>query len=205
MRVIPNKRAAAEPVPTSRTLDFRKRRSKPDIRKIRRVFILILEIAAVVFAAYLVISAFCTQVVMTEESMEPQLMAQDRLLIDRVIYRMKDPKQGDVVAFSSSGDLSGRYSVKRVVATPGQKVSIKGGVIYVDDKIYTAPAQTTTIRDAGLATSEITLGKDEYFLLGDNRDVSEDSRYTSVGNILKRQIRGKIWLDATPRHFGVVD
>lgn len=205
MRVIPNKRAAAEPVPTSRSLDFRKRRTRPDIRKLRKVFILVLEIAAVMSVAYLLISAFCTQVVMTEESMEPQIMSQDRLLIDKVIYRIKDPKQGDVVAFSSPGDLSGRYSVKRVIATPGQKVSIKGGAVYVDDKAYAAPVQTTTIKDAGLATSEITLGKDEYFLLGDNRDVSEDSRYTSVGNILKSQIRGRIWLDASLKNFGVID
>ncbi|MDD6428491.1 signal peptidase I [Candidatus Weimeria sp. HCP3S3_B5] len=205
MKVIPNKKAFAGKLPTSKSLDFRRRRKRPDVKNIRKIIILMLETGAVVLLAYLIVRAFCMQVVMTEESMEPQIKVSDRLLIDKVIYRIKDPKQGDVVAFSSPGDLSGRYSVKRVIAVPGQKVLIKNGVVYVDDKVYQAPAQTTTIKDSGLASSEFTLGGDEYFLLGDNRDVSEDSRYTSVGNILKSQIRGKIWLDASFRDFGVVD
>lgn len=205
MKVIPNKRAYQRPVPTSRSLDFRRRRSKPDIRKIRKILIAILEIAAVIIAGYLVIRAFATQVIMTEESMEPQIQSQDKLLIDRVRYRISDPKQGDVIAFSTPGDLSGRYSVKRIIATPGQKVVIKSGAIYVNDKVYTVPVETSTIQDAGLAASEITLGKNEYFVLGDNRDVSEDSRYTTVGNIMKSEIKGKIWFDVTPASFGVVD
>ena len=205
MRVIPNKRAYLRPEPTSRSLDFRKSRKKRDYRKLLSWLLMIVEILAVAAAAYLLVSSFATQVTMTEESMEPQIGVSDSLLIDKVTYRLKSPEAGDVIAFLPSGDLSGRYSIKRVVAVPGQKVVIKSGIVYVNNKAYTAPVETTAVNDAGIASSTITLGKDEYFVLGDNRGVSEDSRYQSVGNVLKSQIKGKIWFDVTGKNFGAVD
>ncbi|MQN00571.1 MAG: signal peptidase I [Lachnospiraceae bacterium] len=205
MKVIPNKRAFIKPEPTSKTLDFRRNRKKRDYHKILHGLILALEIAAVTLLAYIIIESFATQVIMTEESMEPQVGVSDSLLIDKVSYRIHSPKAGDVVAFLPYGDLSGRYSIKRVIATPGQKVVIKSGIVYVNNKAYTAPVETTAINDAGLASNTITLGKDEYFVLGDNRDVSEDSRYQNVGNVLGSQIKGKIWFDVSRKNFGVVD
>ena len=205
MRVIPNKRAYTRPEPTSRTLDFRRSRKKKDYSSLWHFLILAAEILAVAAAAYLIVESFATQVTMTEESMEPQIGVSDSLLIDKVAYKLKAPKAGDVIAFLPSGNLSGRYSIKRVVAVPGQTVVIKSGIVYVDNKAYTAPVETTAINDAGLASATITLGKDEYFVLGDNRDVSEDSRYQSVGNVLRSQIKGKIWFDVTAKNFGVVD
>lgn len=205
MRVIPNKRAKLGPEPTSRTLDFRRSRKKRDYSRLGKVFLLLLEIAAVMAVAYLIVAAFGTQVTMTEESMQPGIGLSDTLLIDRVTYRIKDPEDGDVVAFLPSGDLSGRYSIKRVIATPGQTVVIKSGIVYVNDKAYTAPAETTAVNYAGVAAQTIKLGRDEYFVLGDNRGVSEDSRYQSVGNVTKNRIRGKIWFNVTPKRFGVVD
>ncbi|MGN0240787.1 MAG: signal peptidase I [Candidatus Weimeria sp.] len=205
MRVIPNKRAFTRPEPTSRTLDFRRKRKKTDYRKILHFLILTAEILAVVAAAYLVVQSFATQVTMTEESMEPQIGVSDSLLINKLAYKFKAPEAGDVIAFLPSGNLSGRYSIKRVIAVPGQTVVIKSGIVYVNNKAYTASVETTSIDDAGLASNTITLGKDEYFVLGDNRDVSEDSRYQSVGNVLRSQIKGKIWFDVTAKNFGVVD
>ena len=205
MRVIPNKRAYTRPEPTSRSLDFRRNRKKTDYRRILHFLVLAAEILVVVAAAYLVIRLFATQVTMTEDSMEPQIGVSDSLLIDKLTYKLKSPQAGDVIAFLPSGNLSGRYSIKRVIAVPGQTVVIKSGIVYVNNKAYTAPVETTSIDDAGLASNTITLGKDEYFVLGDNRDVSEDSRYQSVGNVLRSQIRGKIWFDVTAKNFGVVD
>lgn len=205
MRVIPNRRPATRREPTSSSLDFRRVRKKRSYTGIIKWLILIAEILAVVAVAYLIIRSFATQVTMTEESMEPEIGLSDSLLIDRVSYRLRSPESGDVVAFSQSGDLTGRYSIKRIIAVPGDRVVIKQGIVYVNDKAYTAPTETTAVNDAGLAAQTIKLGKNEYFVLGDNRAVSEDSRYASVGNVLKSQIKGRIWFDVTGKNFGVVD
>lgn len=88
--------------------------------------------------------------------------------------------------------------MKRVIGLPGETVQIKNGQIYIDDKPLEADKGLGQVSLAGLAENPVVLEEDEYFLLGDNRDSSEDSRFVKIGNVKRRQIRGKVWLRLIP-------
>ena len=94
------------------------------------------------------------------------------------------------------------YNVKRIIGLPGEKVIIKSGAVYINGEKLEEIAVVTDASNAGLADEEIKLGKDEYFVLGDNRINSEDSRYANIGNIKKEDIVGKAWIRLKP--FGFV-
>ena len=137
--------------------------------------------------------------------MQPTVCVGDQVLLNRLIYKISSPKANDVVAFLPAGNLNAQYSIKRVIAVPGQTVVIRSGTVYVDNKPFLTTADTTTVRHAGLAEEEIKLGKDEYFLLGDDRNSSEDSRYSTIGNVTKGELEGKVWMNITLSNFGLVD
>ena len=125
-------------------------------------------------------------------SMEPSLYNGQEIFINRFIYKLSAPKKNDVVVFLPGGNENAHYYVKRVVAVPGQRVQIIEGMLYVDgipeeEEIY------DKMEDAGIAENEILLGSDEYFVLGDNRNSSEDSRSGNIGPISRNMIYGKAW------------
>ena len=76
---------------------------------------------------------------------------------------------------------------------PGDTVQIKDGALYVNDELYKESTDVASMEDAGIASDAIKLGKDEYFVLGDNRNNSEDSRYANIGNVKRDYIIGKAW------------
>ena len=88
--------------------------------------------------------------------------------------------------------------MKRVIGLPGETVQIIGGRIYIDGAALESEEGLGEVSLAGRADSPILLGEDEYFLLGDNRDSSEDSRFANVGNVKKEQIQGKVWMRILP-------
>ena len=89
--------------------------------------------------------------------------------------------------------------IKRVIGRPGETVRIdKDGHIYVNDELLEENYGKEVIEDPGIAEDGITLGKDEYFVLGDNRNNSSDSRDPDVGAVSKSQIKGKVWLRLRP-------
>ena len=95
--------------------------------------------------------------------------------------------------------------MKRVIALPGETVEIRGGIIYINGKELEEDYETSAVKDPGLASEKIKLKKQEYFVLGDNRLSSTDSRSIEVGNVKKTEIEGKAWFVASPfRHFGFV-
>ena len=83
---------------------------------------------------------------------------------------------------------------------PGDTVQIKDGALYVNDERYKESTDVASMEDAGLASDPIELEKDEYFVLGDNRNNSEDSRFSDIGNINKKYIVGKIWFTVSPKN-----
>lgn len=186
-------------------LNFRRRRRRFQIQKFRKQGIFLGEIALVLLIAFLVSSAFGIRVEVLGNSMEETLAEGNTVLLNRFVYVYSKPTYNDVVAFRPSGNLNAQYSIKRVVGCPGDTIQIQGGYLYVNGDRYKEATNVDTISDSGLAESEITLGDNEYFLLGDNRNNSEDSRYETIGNVTKGEIVGKVWFCTSLSNFGFID
>ena len=137
--------------------------------------------------------------------MRPTIEDETNLLINRGRYLFMKPSHNHIVAFESLSNEQDTIYVKRVVAVPGDTVVIKGGRLFVNGEKYDDVADTESITYSGLAETQLTIGEDEYFVLGDNRNNSEDSRYQSIGLISKKQIKGKVWFKLSFGDFGIVN
>ena len=167
-------------------------------RMIRRIGFWVGEVAAVIFLAFLIIQ-FCFQTVTVHgESMQPSYYEGNVLLVNKLSYRIGGPKRFDPVLLEIENGTAVHYTVKRVIGLPGETVQIIGGLVYIDGAPLEDESGLGQVSLAGRAGSPITLGEDEYFLLGDNRDSSEDSRFANVGNVKGDQIQGKVWLRILP-------
>ena len=160
---------------------------------------------AVILVAFLLVFTFFTSVKMAGVSMRPTIEDETNLLINRGRYLFMKPSHNHIVAFESLSNEQDTIYVKRVVAVPGDTVVIKGGRLFVNGEKYDDVADTESITYSGLAEMQLTLGDDEYFVLGDNRNNSEDSRYQSIGLISKKQIKGKVWFKLSFGDFGIVN
>lgn len=138
-------------------------------------------------------------------SMEPTLSDGDNLIVDKITYRFREPERFDIIVFPYQYTKN-TYYIKRIIGLPGEKVRIdEEGRIYINGEVLRESYGKETIVDAGLAAEEITLGNDEYFVMGDNRNDSADSRFVSVGNIKGQNIMGRAWLRIYPfKKFGIL-
>ena len=166
-----------------------------ETNKLRRMIVWLVDIIVVISLAWFVVYGFGTQIRITGQSMIPELRSDDVVLMNRVSYDLGSPKRFDVVVFERDDK---KPNVKRVIGLPGETVQIKNGQIYIDDKPLEADRGLNQVSLAGLAENPVVLDEDEYFLLGDNRDSSEDSRFVKIGNVKRKQIRGKVWLRLIP-------
>ena len=161
------------------------------------------------FLASFVTTYVAHQTTVEGESMEPTLTDGDSVIIQRLSYYFADPKRYDVVVFPVSyddGTAKKTYYIKRVIGLPGETVQIIDGSVYInneklDDDVYGAAA----INEAGIAENPLVLGENQYFVMGDNRNMSTDSRNSYVGLVNKNDIIGEAWLCTWPlNHFGGV-
>jgi signal peptidase I len=130
------------------------------------------------------------------KSMENTLSDKDNLIVDKISYRFKAPKRFDVIVFPYQ---KRNYFIKRIIGLPGETVYIdEEGNIFINDVLLSENFGKERINDPGIASNPIVLGEDEYFVLGDNRNDSFDSRYYEVGNIKKENIIGRAWLRIYP-------
>ena len=185
------------------TLNFGKRRKAPDYGRAKSVLFLLAQIAGVILLAYILAAGFFIRATIVGESMEPTLSSGDRVFLNRISYLVGSPKRGDVIAFSTTSNPNAGYSFKRVVGVPGDTVQIRDGKLYVNDQLFDEDEEEP-IEDAKLAAQKITLSENEYFVLGDNRNNSEDSRYESVGAVKKEEMEGKVWMCFSFMNFGPV-
>ena len=164
---------------------------------VRWVAVSAFELVAVIVSAYIAVFFFGNQIAAMGNSMSSQIKEGDILFIDRLSYGLVNPSKGDIIAFYPHGNVKTHLYVKRVVAQPGDKIKIADGVCYVNGEIYTNKYMSISIDEGGLATEELTMGDDEYFVLSDHTTGSEDSRYENIGRVRKEYIFGKVWLRAT--------
>lgn len=131
-------------------------------------------------------------------SMENTLLDKDNVLIDKISYRFHEPERFDVVVFYPYEDVECDHFVKRIIGLPGETIQIKGDDIYINGDKLEEDYGKDPISYQGIATEPITLGEDEYFVLGDNREVSFDSRYEEIGPIHRSVIDGRAILRIWP-------
>lgn len=164
----------------------------------RGILIWVFQIAVVLACAVVAAIFFFQTVTMQEGSMEPTLATGDRFFINRMAYKLGSPKRGDIIVFKTSPKAGARLHIKRVIGLPGETVQIKDGQILINGETYKEGRDFPGISDPGLAEEEISLQAGEYFVLGDNRNNSDDSRYGDVGNVQKKYIEGGLWFVAGP-------
>ena len=179
----------------------------------------IVDIAMVVCLSFLLATYMLGKTTVVGHSMEPTLYNDDNVLIDKVSYCFKEPQRYDVIIFEPNIANVSKYYVKRIIGLPGETVQIIDGLVYIDgepledDIIYSFKLtdengdeiEPEKIYNAGLASEPVELGYDEYFVLGDNRNNSEDSRFADVGVVHSDYIEGKVWFVLSPsEHRGLI-
>ena len=175
-------------------LNFGRNRKKFDVDKFKDTATWVIQIAAVIFIAYVCVSCFGVRSNVVGQAMADTLNNGDQVLINKFIYLVSSPKSGDVIVFLPNGNEKSHYYVRRVIGVPGDRVQIKDGAVYVNGNLYKEKLDwVASMEDAGIATEEIKLDKNEYFVLGDNRNNSEDSRYANIGNVKEEYIIGQAW------------
>lgn len=170
-------------------------------RKIlKELFELGVYLLVVLCITYLIITFVGQRTIVKGRSMEPTLYNNDNLIVNKLTYRFHDPERFDIVVFPYRYEED-TYYIKRIIGLPGETVRIdEEGVIYINGE----PLEENYGREVieadkrGRAAQEVMLGSDEYFVMGDNRNHSADSRTTEVGNVKREELIGKAWVRIWP-------
>ena len=166
----------------------------------------VFEIAVVCLFAFVAVWYFGQRVSTVGDSMSPVLRNGDVVLVNRIVYNATTPKRGDVIVFKPKGNENDHYYIKRIVGLPGETIETIENRVYIDGERLEEDYETTNIDDVGVVDEKLKLAGDEYFVLGDNREQSEDSRDADVGNVKREYIYGKAWFVITPGdEFGFVN
>lgn len=162
----------------------------------KEVFHLLFYIILVFLTTFVIINYVGQRTVVQGQSMENTLFDHDNLIIDKLSYHFVNPKRFDIIVFPIR--TSEKYYIKRVIGLPGETVQIKEGNIYINSELLKEDFGKEIINFGGTASVPITLKEDEYFVLGDNRNHSSDSRDPDVGVISEDAIIGKAWVRIWP-------
>lgn len=170
----------------------------------REIISTVLYLLAVVALTFLFVQFVGQRTHVNGASMNDTLEDGDNLIVDKISYRFTDPERFDIIVFPYQYQEK-TYYIKRIIGMPGETVQVKDGMIYIDGEILEETYGKEVMQYAGVAADPITLGEDEYFVLGDNRNNSSDSRDPSVGNIKEDQIIGKAFIRIWPfNKFGIL-
>ena len=179
------------------SLNFGRTRRKFNVERFKYIMTWIAEIAGVILLAFVLVSAFGIRTNVVGQAMSDTLENGDEVLINKLV---KSPDSGDVIVFLPNGNEKSHYYIRRVIGVPGDVVQIKDGAVYINGELYNEKIDVASMEEEGIAGEEIVLGEDEYFVLGDNRNNSEDSRYANIGNIKKEYIIGLAWYRVKSEH-----
>lgn len=138
------------------------------------------------------------------QSMETTLYHNDNLIVDKISYRFRDPKRFEIIVFPYQY-RENTYYIKRIIGLPGETVQVINGYVYIDGEQLDEHYGKEVMESPGIAEDPITLGEDEYFVLGDNRNHSSDSRDASVGVLHRKDLLGRAWIRIWPLNkFGAI-
>lgn len=174
----------------------RQRRQQRSVKKtLKNLFAWLVAILAAAILGYGFVAFGFQKVYMVGPSMEPTLMDGEKYTVNQIVYAVGAPDRYDIVAYKSVENQDRYYSIKRVIGLPGETVLIQNGQVYINGNPLSDCPIDKEIKTAGLAETALTLGENEYFVLGDDPDNSQDSRYLSVGNVKKNEILGRVKVD----------
>ena len=157
-----------------------------------------LYLLVVLILTFLVVTYVGQRTKVSGSSMEPMLSDGDNLIVDKLSYRFSEPERFDIIVFPFRY-AEKTYYIKRIIGLPGETVFIdEEGNIYINDELLSESYGREVIEDPGRAYEPVTLGENEYFVLGDNRNNSSDSRDPVVGNIHRDEFIGKAWVRIWP-------
>ena len=196
-------------IPVREEEESREEKPLPDNNKLPEqhpVLKFVLSILVCLFTALLLALLITTCVAhhtsVEGSSMEPTIEDGSQLVVEQISYYLHEPERFDVIVFPNN---QGANYIKRIIGLPEETIQIKDGYVYINDKQLEEDYGKEIIEDSGLAVDKITLKKDEYFVLGDNRNGSIDSRRTDIGAVKREQIKGKAWLCFYPfTKFGTI-
>ena len=158
----------------------------------------IVYIVILVAAVYLLITYVGQRTQVSGHSMEPTLQHGDNLIVDKISYRFREPKRYEIIVFPYAYKEN-TYYIKRIIGLPGETIQVIDGQVYINGEVLADEHYGKEVMlDPGIAGEPITLGADEYFVLGDNRNHSSDSRDPSVGVLQRENLIGRAWVRIWP-------
>ena len=165
----------------------------------------LLYIVLIIAFTWFVVTFVGQRTEVSGSSMETTLSDKDQLVVDKMTYRFRDPKRYDIVVFPYQYQ-DNTYYIKRIIGLPGETVQILSGMVYIDGMRLDEHYGNEIMENPGIAEEALTLGEDEYFVLGDNRNNSSDSRASDVGLIHRKDLIGRAWIRVWPlSQIGVID
>lgn len=164
----------------------------------------VLYIAIIVGMTYLIVTYVGQRTKVSGDSMETALQDGDNLIVDKISYRFRDPERFEIIVFPYKY-AENTYYIKRIIGMPGEAIQIKDGYVFINGEQLDENYGLERMDAAGIAEDIILLGEDEYFVLGDNRNNSSDSRSSSVGILTREDLIGRAWVRIWPlRKIGVI-
>lgn len=164
----------------------------------------LLYIVLIIAFTWFVVTFVGQRTEVSGSSMETTLSDKDQLIVDKMTYRFRDPKRYDIVVFPYQYQ-DNTYYIKRIIGLPGETVQILSGMVYIDGMRLDEHYGNEIMENPGIAEEPLTLGEDEYFVLGDNRNNSSDSIASDVGLIHRKDLIGRAWIRVWPlSQIGVI-
>lgn len=187
-------------------LDDNGEKTKKAVKKKRMMIEISIYVIALFFAAVIVPKYLLQRTIVIGASMENTLYDSDNIWVEKISYHFDHLNRFDVIVFYPYGRDNEEYYIKRIIGLPGESVQIVDDTIFIDGVPLSENFGKDSMTYQGIAAEKLTLADDEYFVLGDNRTVSLDSRYSKIGPVKKENIGGRAILRIWPlSRFGLID